>query len=146
MIDKSKDQKGTKPERYDPNERFYGCIIPNSLIERKDFTMTDKVLFARMIRFSFQYGYCWPSIAKMAKSIGCSTRAIQTSIKHLEASGLIEIEHNMNPKKGHINNVYYFIENPILNDKPKEMQYPPKVQKTTDDNEDPYSEVFADDE
>jgi biotin operon repressor len=66
--------------------------IPGSIAVRKNLSATDKLVYGVLRYHQAGQAECWPSQAHVAQAIGCSVRAVGTSIKRLEAAGLVTIQ------------------------------------------------------
>lgn len=64
--------------------------IENELIDRTDLSFEEKAMYMILARFTDKDGKCFPSIEKLAESIGKDKRTVIRYIKKLEEKGLIE--------------------------------------------------------
>ena len=76
--------------------------IENKLIDRTDLSFEEKAMYMILARFTDKDGKCFPSIEKLAESIGKDKRTVIRYIKKLEEKGLIEKKRRFNQT-----NVYY---------------------------------------
>ena len=76
--------------------------IENELIDRTDLSFEEKAMYMILARFTDKDGKCFPSIEKLAESIGKDKRTVIRYIKKLEEKGLIEKKRRFNQT-----NVYY---------------------------------------
>jgi putative DNA primase/helicase len=68
---------------------FRGSFIPNSLLRYPGLTPTGKLMWARMGQFCGRNGYCWPSISRLSKELGLSTRQVHRVVAELEQKGFL---------------------------------------------------------
>jgi hypothetical protein len=73
-----------------PYKLFVGSFIPNWLMNRKEITSTEKLLYARLSQYAGKNGYCYPKQETLAKEIGLKVDAINKSLKNLINHNLIE--------------------------------------------------------
>lgn len=76
--------------------------IENELIDRTDLSFEEKAMYMILARFTDKDGKCFPSIEKLAESIGKDKRTVIRYIKKLEKKELIEKKRRFNQT-----NVYY---------------------------------------
>lgn len=77
--------------------------MSNSLIKRVyelELTCTyERHVLQRLAdRTNDKTGVCWPSTARIAREVCCSTRKVQGVIKELARRGLVSVEWNAGPK------------------------------------------------
>ena len=68
------------------------CIIPPWVLARNDLSMTQKVLFGRILGLSEQRGYCWATNAYLSEAIGVAEQTITNNLSKMAAKGIIRIE------------------------------------------------------
>lgn len=57
-----------------------------------ELTLVDILVYAHIYAFTVSFGSCFETADTIADNMGCSPRAVKTSIHHLKDKGLIEIE------------------------------------------------------
>lgn len=75
-----------------PSTTIKFISVPMSVLNRTDLSATDKIVYGLLRFHQYRGEECWPSQAHLAKEAGCSVRAIGTSVKRLEAAGLVTIQ------------------------------------------------------
>lgn len=75
-----------------PKRLFVGCFVANWLRERKELTMTAKVLYATLVQHANDEGVAWPSQETLAQEMGCTDRCVRSGLALLEEHGLIETQ------------------------------------------------------
>ena len=68
------------------------CIIPPWVMARSDISMTQKVLYGRILGLSEQRGYCWASNAWLASQIGVAPQTVANNLSDMAAKGLVRVE------------------------------------------------------
>lgn len=68
------------------------CIIPANILANDDLTLSEKVLFGRILGLSDKGGYCFASNAWLGKQIGLSKGTVANLLSNLSSKGLIKIE------------------------------------------------------
>lgn len=57
-----------------------------------ELTLVDTLVYSHIYAFTVSFGACSETADTIADNMGCSSRAVKTSIHHLRDKGLIEIE------------------------------------------------------
>lgn len=76
-------------DRYNPYKMFVGSFLPNWLLERKDLSSADKLVWAKLAQHNGENNKCYPSQKKIAEELGLYHEKINISIKSLCEKGLI---------------------------------------------------------
>jgi hypothetical protein len=88
-------------------------IVDVRIIESPALDLYEKMVYLALKRFAgFTTQTCYPSYARIASMIGCSSRQVIDKIKGLEAKGFIAIERRKDEVKGNMSNVYVILEIP----------------------------------
>lgn len=109
------------PHEYiNPYRLFYGAIIPNWLMKRREISASAKQIYARLAQFAGEKGYCVPKIDTLADETGESTRNVIRGIKQLENVKLIS-----KTRRGlNRSNRYYFLKHSWMEWIPEEVINP----------------------
>jgi hypothetical protein len=92
-------------QQYNPFKMFYGCFIPNWLLQRTEITQGAKLCFARLAQYAGENGKCFPSIKTLANELGVKDRMIQNYLSELRDFKLIETHQT----SGHGVNEFIFL-------------------------------------
>lgn len=96
-------------EPFNPYKLCVGSMIPEWLEPAPTLSFGAKVCYARLMRFAGEYGDCFPSIKKIAASLGVSDRQAKRYIAALREAGLIHVEE----REGRSND-YTFLVHPLM--------------------------------
>lgn len=66
------------------NDNFYNILIPNEIINDKDLTDFEKLLYGDIRVLAKKDGYCFASNKYFAKRYNKDIRTVQRAIKNLE--------------------------------------------------------------
>lgn len=70
---------------------FWWACVDICVIQDKNLSPVDKTVYAVLCTFASVNGRkCFPKVATIAENAGCSIRAVQESLKTLEAKGYLE--------------------------------------------------------
>jgi len=85
---------------------FYGGLVPNWLMKRKELSPGAKICFARLVQFCGRYKYlCFPAQETLGEELGISTQQAKRYIKELKTVKLIDVK-----QRGfNQSNVYYIL-------------------------------------
>lgn len=61
----------------------------NSLVDREDLSIYEKMIYIVLIRYSDEESCCFPSYRTISKKAGCSERQVSNVLKKLEEKGLL---------------------------------------------------------
>ncbi|HFG9188000.1 TPA: conserved phage C-terminal domain-containing protein [Clostridioides difficile] len=61
----------------------------NSLVDREDLSIYEKMIYIVLIRYSDEESCCFPSYKTISKKAGCSERQVSNVLKSLEEKGLL---------------------------------------------------------
>jgi hypothetical protein len=79
-------------ERFNPAAFDDGTWVPDWLMERDELELTHKIVYARLRRYAYKIGHCWPFKKTLALGLKLDEKTIERSIGALEREGLIEVE------------------------------------------------------
>lgn len=88
------------------------CIFPNSFIRNGNLTVHERMLFEVLCSYDHldknkqRKGWCDPSLARLAKDMGCSKRTVQYHLKKLVEKGLVVIVYRNNSTTDKKNPIY----------------------------------------
>lgn len=92
----------------DDNERgFFGIIIPKELLENKELSITEKVIFGYIASFRKA---CFRSNAEIADQLGVSESSVSHAVPKLEKMGYLFVEKD--PRNNNLRRIYSVLENP----------------------------------
>jgi len=66
--------------------------VPTAILNRRDLTPADKLVFAVVADRIGENGRCWPGVRRLAADCGLGTGTAAAAVKRLEAAGLIHRE------------------------------------------------------
>lgn len=66
-------------------------FAPRAILETEQLTATEKIIYLKLLDFSFNNVYCFPKLETISERIGVSERSIQRATKTLRELGLIKI-------------------------------------------------------
>ncbi len=70
---------------------FY-VVLPVSVLERRDISVTSKVVYAEICALARRSGYCYASNAHLAEKTGTSERSVTRSVAQLSERNMIAIQ------------------------------------------------------
>ncbi len=73
-------------------------IIPQCIVEDKNLTSTDKLVYGIILRLTRSNGYCWASNQYIADILKIHPRTVSTCIRKLREIGYINSSKNKNDK------------------------------------------------
>ncbi|MBP3687001.1 MAG: helix-turn-helix domain-containing protein [Alphaproteobacteria bacterium] len=82
-------------------------ICPQKVFTNKRLTSTDLRVYLSIQGFANQEGYCYPSIAKIATTLGVCRRTIERSLSRLEKEQVIARSKRIKNDGGYTSNGYY---------------------------------------
>lgn len=88
-----------------PFKLFYGCMIPNWLMERAEISANAKIVYSRLAQHGAEHGRVYPSLPALSKECAIALRTLSRAIEELEEFKLIESK-----RRGlGMSNVYFFL-------------------------------------
>jgi hypothetical protein len=94
-----------------PYQRFRGALCPQWLLVRKEIPTTAKLVYARLVQYQGVHRRpVFPAHTTLAHELGCSVTAVRSSLKTLQAKGLIVSEATRTV------NVYRFLDHEWIED------------------------------
>lgn len=63
--------------------------IENTLVDREDLNIYEKMIYIVLVKYSNEESCCFPSYKTISKKAGCSERQVSNILKNLETKGLI---------------------------------------------------------
>ena len=87
---------------------YDNTLVPDWIMERPDLSPTEKLLYARLLRYLGDNKFAWPAVSTLAKKIAISERTAQYALRNLEKLGLLTTE----PQVG-TSSQYYLPQNAI---------------------------------
>lgn len=93
-------------DRINPYRMFYGAMLPNWLLRRKELNTLAKVVYARFSQYGGRQGDVFPKVATVAEELGTCERSIRRAIKELEECGLIKV---IERRKERRSSIYVFL-------------------------------------
>lgn len=96
---------------FNPKKLFYGAFIPNAILKYPNLSPSAKLLYARLVQFSGENDFCFPSYSTLSEELSLSKRQIIRLVKELAKEGFIYIERTS--KKA---NKFYFLWHPCFQD------------------------------
>lgn len=85
------------------------AIVPTYWLETESLTPADRMVLVALSSFADEGGYCWPSVASLARRSGSSERTVQYSLKRLAELGAIRIEERTREEGGQTSNAYWLL-------------------------------------
>ncbi|MEO0289595.1 MAG: helix-turn-helix domain-containing protein [candidate division WOR-3 bacterium] len=79
-------------ENKDKNQILGWCLIPPYILSREDLSLSEKVLYGRILGLADKDGYCFASNAWLGKQINLSKTRVAHLISRLKELGLIKVE------------------------------------------------------
>jgi len=102
-------------EVINPYKRFQGVFIPNAIMECREITQSEKLVWGRLAQFSGKDGECHPSMEQIADGVGISERQAKRAIKALAENGFIMIVKPSGKERlMHWRNRYLFLDHPCF--------------------------------
>ena len=102
-------------KRFNPYKLFTGAYIPNSLMESREFTSTEKLAWARLAQLSKGHDGIEATHAMIAVGIGIADQSVPAVIKGLVDKGLIQkVLPTGQDRLDHKPVSYYFLWHPIF--------------------------------
>lgn len=102
-------------QRFIPFGFFKGVYIPNVILQNKELSANDKLVWASLCLHAGENGVCYPKQSTIADELGISERTVRNSINILVELEFLEIEKPSGKDKLlHLNNKYYFIWNTVF--------------------------------
>jgi hypothetical protein len=92
------------------NGRWWWCH--NAIIDKYGSTLGPHgiAVYAALCRYANEQGFCWPSVAKIAKDTGMSTNRVRQSLTDLQRVNLISIEHRKRKDDLNLPSIYTLLE------------------------------------
>jgi hypothetical protein len=79
-----------------PYKLFYGAIVPNWLLERRELSQGAKLAYARLCQYAAKdgtdEGTAWPRRETLADELGVTARQVDRYLKELENNKLIHVD------------------------------------------------------
>lgn len=76
-----------------PQEPIVGwCLIPAFILSRTDLSLSEKVLYGRILGLSDKNGYCFSSNAWLGEQIGLAQGTVANMISRMAKRGLLRVE------------------------------------------------------
>lgn len=85
------------------------AIVPTHWLENEELEPSDRMVLVALSSFADQQGYCWPSIASIARRARFSERTVQYSLKRLLDLGAISVEERVRKEGGQASNAYWLM-------------------------------------
>jgi len=102
-------------KRFNPYKLFTGAYIPNSLMESREFTSTEKLAWARLVQLSKGHDGVEATHAMIAVGIGIAEQSVPAVVKGLVKKKLIEkVLPTGQDRLDHRPVSYYFLWHPIF--------------------------------
>ena len=76
--------------------------LDNNILKDPNLTAQAKILYAVLVSYCWDSGYCYPGQMQLASELGVSDRSIRNWLKSLEKYGLIKKAHRFG-----LSNLYY---------------------------------------
>lgn len=73
------------------------AAVPHALVLDRRLIGTDVRLAALLLRFGGGRDRCWPSVATLARELGCCERTVQYALRRLQRAGWLRSEAAGNP-------------------------------------------------
>lgn len=83
--------------------------IENALVDSEEFTMAEKMAYMVLVRYAGKDNAAFPSVATLAKKMGCGETTARKAIKGLEEKGVITKETRKKSNGGNQSNLYTII-------------------------------------
>ena len=71
-----------------PNKNF--TKLDNNILRDPNISIQEKILYASLVSYCWDSGYCYPGQMRLASELGVSDRSIRNWLKGLEDYGLIK--------------------------------------------------------
>ena len=91
---------------FNPKGLFFGALIPNWLLRRKELSGGAKLVYARLLQYCNHEGRAFPKLDSLASETGCSLSGVKNSIAALVEYKLIAVEEH---RGSHESSDYYFL-------------------------------------
>jgi hypothetical protein len=78
-------------EYFNPFGEFYGAMVPNWLMRRKEVSPGAKLCYGKLCQFNGKNGKCFPGRELLAKELGCSPRSVTRYVKELQKWNLLDV-------------------------------------------------------
>jgi DNA-binding MarR family transcriptional regulator len=75
---------------------YDNTLIPDWIMERPELSPTEKLLYARLLRYLGDNQFAWPAVNTLATKISISKRNVQYALRNLEKLGLVAVEYQPN--------------------------------------------------
>lgn len=75
----------------DPIARYGFTQLPNFILRSPDLSIGAKTVYALFLSYAWHNDLCFPGQERLASDIGMSIGSVNSFIKELERSGLVEI-------------------------------------------------------
>lgn len=96
---------------FNPYKMFHGAFIPNCLLEYDGLTFAAKCLWAKLVQYAGENGYCWPKRDTLAKELGTSLDKIKRTLRELRQCGFLVTKQVGGTGAP---NAYFFVEHDIF--------------------------------
>ena len=83
--------------------------IENAIVDSEEFTMAEKMAYMVLVRYAGNGNVAFPSVATIAKKMGCGETTARKAIKGLEDKGVIKKEIRKKSNGGNQSNLYEII-------------------------------------
>lgn len=82
---------------------YSNTILPDWLMVRDDLNLTEKIIYARLVRYQGHNKFAWPAIETLAKDCGMSRATIKRCFVRLEKVGVLKKERTGRTSKYYLN-------------------------------------------
>jgi len=65
--------------------------VPNFVLESDEISPGAKLVYAMLLKYAWQNGFCFPGQKALAKDMGCGRRSVIRFMKELTSTGLMGI-------------------------------------------------------
>jgi hypothetical protein len=93
--------------RRQASSRF--AMVPARAVDDSRLGRSAFFVLAVLATYGDRDGWCWPSLATLAKRIGVSKQAVSRQLVELERLGYVETKHRTHPSGGTASNIYRII-------------------------------------
>lgn len=113
--------------------------IENALVDSEEFTMAEKMAYMVLVRYAGKDNAAFPSVATLAKKMGCGETTARKAIKGLEEKGVITKETRKKSNGGNQSNLYTII-GVVNKEEQKEKDFKEELEKKVEEVKKEYKE------
>lgn len=114
-------------------------MVENQLVDSEEFTIWEKMAYIILVRYTGKDNAAFPSVATVAKKMGCSESQARKAIKSLEKKGVVVKITRKKENGGNLSNLYE-IKGIANKEEQKEKDFKEELEKKVEEVKKEYKE------